>query len=186
VPVFTEQRDDGMHYFVFCQAYLAEKSPTIRDGNNAFRAWAEQGLITLGSGPALDLNIVRDDIIEDGARNPGSEVCYDAHYASQLVADLEGHVTMVKIRQGSITQSPAMKELEAAALTGRLHHDGNPVLRYCVGNVIARTDRNGNIAPDREADGKKIDCAVALVNALVRAMLGAETAYANGAGLREL
>lgn len=186
VAVFTEHRDDGLHYFVFCQAYAAEQSPTFKGGNDSLRVWADMGFITRGPGAALDLNIVRDDLLEDGSRNPGSEVCYDAHFAAQLVADLEGAVMMVKIRQGALTQSAPMKELEAAVLTGRLHHDGNPVLRWCVGNVVARADRNGNIAPDRESEGKKIDCAVALVNAMVRASLGSDAPYANGEGLREL
>ena len=92
----------------------------------------------------------------------------------------------VQIRQGAKTQSAPMQELEAAVLDGRLHHDGNPVLRWCVGNVIARADRNGNIAPDREADAKKIDCAVALINAMVRGMLGGTQPYTDGEGLTEL
>ena len=79
-----------------------------------------------------------------------------------------------------------MKELEAAVLTGRFHHDGNPVLTWCVGNVVAQADRNGNIAPTRESDGRKIDCAVALINAMVRAMLGSENPYTGGVGLRGL
>jgi phage terminase large subunit-like protein len=67
-----------------------------------------------------------------------------------------------------------MKELEAAVLDGRLEHDGSPLMAWCIGNLIARADRNGNIAPDKESRDQKIDLAVALINALVRACSGDE------------
>jgi phage terminase large subunit-like protein len=114
---------------------------------------------------------------------PGSEVCYDPWGAAALVQLLEpAGATCVEIRQGAKTQSEPMKALEAAILDKRLRHDGNPVLAWCIGNVLARADRNGNIAPDRENEGKKIDCAVALINAFVRAHIadvsGAGSVYA--------
>ncbi|MBZ4260991.1 hypothetical protein LAN14_20735, partial [Mycobacterium tuberculosis] len=34
--------------------------------------------------------------------------------------------------------SPAMKELEAALAGGRFHHDGNPILTWCISNVIGK------------------------------------------------
>ena len=62
-----------------------------------------------------------------------------------------------------------MKELESAMLDGRIWHDGSPVTAMCIGNLMARTDRNGNIAPDRENEYKKIDVAVGIINGLVLA-----------------
>jgi phage terminase large subunit-like protein len=187
VSIFTSTGEDGQrHYHAFCHAYLAEDSPTLHAGNDALRLWARQGHMTLAPGGALDANIVRDDIRRDAERNPGSELCYDDRYASGIAADLERELIAIKIRQGSFTQSAPMMELEAAVMSGRFHHDGNPVLRWCVGNVVVKPDRNGNIAPNKEGDAKKIDCAVALINGMVRAMLGEETPYADGGGLREL
>ena len=190
VLVFARPADDGrLHYHAFCKAYLAEESKTLRDGNDTLRVWADQGHLELTPGPAMEIGIVQDDLVADIERFTGSEVCLDPWGAIALVQGLNGagyESQVIQIRQGAKTQSPAMKELEAAVLTGRFHHDGNPVLRWCVGNVIARADRNGNIAPDRESDGKKIDAGVALINAMVRAMLGSETPYTDGSGLREL
>jgi phage terminase large subunit-like protein len=190
VPVFARPAEDGrLHYYVFCKAYLAEESKTLRDGNDTLRVWADQGHLMLTPGPAMEIGIVLDDLVADIEAFPGSEVCLDPWGAIALVQGLNGagyEAQVVQIRQGAKTQSPAMKEVEAAVLTGRLHHDGNPVLRWCVGNLIARADRNGNVAPDRESDGKKIDAGVALINAMVRAMLGSDSAYAGGTGLREV
>ena len=51
---------------------------------------------------------------------------------------------------------------------GRLSHDGNPVLGWCVGNVVGQEDRRGNLFPTKQRDGK-IDAAVALLMAIGRA-----------------
>ncbi|MCU0009851.1 hypothetical protein [Escherichia coli] len=32
-----------------------------------------------------------------------------------------------------------MKELEAAIESGRFHHDGNPIMTWCIGNVVGKT-----------------------------------------------
>ncbi|MEI7705387.1 MAG: terminase TerL endonuclease subunit [Deltaproteobacteria bacterium] len=191
VNLFVRDGDDGRrNYFVFCHAYLPGESETLRQGNDTLRVWAQEGFLSLTPGRSMEpTKIILPDVVADMDRNPGSEVCLDPWGGVALVQELTAagyENQVVQIRQGAKTQSAPMQELEAAVLDGRLHHDGNPLLRWCVGNVVARADRNGNIAPDRESDGKKIDCAVALINAMVRGMLGSEQAYANGEGLSEL
>ena len=52
--------------------------------------------------------------------------------------------------------------------SGRLRHDGNPVLGWCVENVVGQEDRRGNLFPTKQRDGK-IDAAVALLMAIGRA-----------------
>ena len=52
--------------------------------------------------------------------------------------------------------------------SGRLRHDGNSVLGWCVGNVVGQEDRRGNLFPTKQRDGK-IDAAVALLMAIGRA-----------------
>lgn len=171
VLVGTKVIDGQRHYFVRGHGYLPERSITLQQIED-LGAWAQAGWLTLAPGPVLDFGIVKNDVLEDVRAHPGSEVCYDPWAAASLANDLTAEgLTMVEVRQGARTQSAPMKELEAATLSGRLHHDGNPVLRMCVANLVARSDRNGNIVPDREDETKKIDLAVALVNALVRAMV---------------
>jgi phage terminase large subunit-like protein len=184
VLVFVSMREDGQReYSVFCDTYLPSESVTFETVSEDLRLWASEGWLTLTPGPALNLGIVQGEIAADLERMPGSEVCYDPWGAAALVQLLEpAGATCVEIRQGAKTQSEPMKALEAAILDKRLRHDGNPVLSWCIGNVLARADRNGNIAPDRENEGKKIDCAVALINAFVRAHIadvsGAGSVYA--------
>ncbi len=53
----------------------------------------------------------------------------------------------------------------------RLRHDGNPVLAWCIGNVVGKADRRGNPYPTKFRPDQKIDTAVALMMAVGRAMV---------------
>jgi phage terminase large subunit-like protein len=72
--------------------------------------------------------------------------------------------------------SPANIELDAAMRSGRLRHDGNPVLEWRLGNVVGKADRRGNLYPAKQRPEQKIDAAVALMMALGRAMIEDEEA----------
>ena len=59
-----------------------------------------------------------------------------------------------------------MKEIERAIKAGTLDHGGDPVLSWMTSNVVARSDVNENIAPDRKNSQEKIDGFVAMVMAI--------------------
>ena len=63
--------------------------------------------------------------------------------------------------------------------TGRLRHDGDPVLEWCLGNVVGKADRRGNLYPTKSRPNEKIEAAVALMTAIGRSMVEDE----NEAGL---
>jgi hypothetical protein len=67
-----------------------------------------------------------------------------AHLSQRLRA--EG-VPMFDFRTTTQNLAPAINELDAAMRSSRLRHDGNPVLGWCVGNVVGRPDRRGNPTP---------------------------------------
>jgi phage terminase large subunit-like protein len=66
-----------------------------------------------------------------------------------------------------------MKDLDAAFLGGRLHHNGDPVLTWAMSCVVARVDAKDNVFPRKIENGKdKIDPAVALITGINQAMQG--------------
>jgi phage terminase large subunit-like protein len=79
-------------------------------------------------------------------------------------------VPMREFRATTQNFSPAIIEMDAAMHSGRLQHDGNPVLEWCVGNVVGKADRRGNLYPTKQRPDQKIDAAVALMMAIGRAM----------------
>ncbi|HFV4798915.1 TPA: terminase TerL endonuclease subunit, partial [Escherichia coli] len=77
------------------------------------------------------------------------------------------------IVQNFANMSDPMKELEAAIESGRFHHDGNPIMTWCIGNVVGK-NMPGNddlVKPVKEQAENKIDGAVALIMTIGRAML---------------
>ena len=77
---------------------------------------------------------------------------------------------MLGFRATTQNFSPAILELDATMRSGRLRHDGNPVLEWRVGNVVGKPDRRGNLYPAKQRPEQKIDAAVALMMAVGRAM----------------
>jgi phage terminase large subunit-like protein len=75
-------------------------------------------------------------------------------------------IECVTFSQGFASMSGAMKETERLILSRQLYHDGNPVLRWNIGNVDVAQDQAGNIKPDRARSREKIDGLVALIMAI--------------------
>jgi phage terminase large subunit-like protein len=66
-----------------------------------------------------------------------------------------------------------MMELEAAIASGRFHHDGNPIMTWCISNVVGKhiPGSDDKVRPTKEGNENKIDGAVALIMSISRAML---------------
>jgi phage terminase large subunit-like protein len=66
-------------------------------------------------------------------------------------------VPMHEFRATTQNFSPAIVELDAATRSGRLRHDGNPVLTWCMSDAVTKADRRGNLDPRRSGrpDGRR-------------------------------
>lgn len=158
------------HYYLFGRYYLPEETAE-GSGNSQYSGWARAGRLVLTSGNTLDFDVIEADLREDASRFSVQEVDFDPWQARQLAnrMGVEG-LTMVEVRPTVANFSEPMKQLEALALTGRLHHDGDPVLAWMVSNVVAHTDVKDNIYPRKERPENKIDGVVAALMALGRAL----------------
>ena len=54
--------------------------------------------------------------------------------------------------------------------SGKIAHDGDPVLSWMIGNVVGHYDAKENVYPRKERSENKIDDAIALIMALGRHM----------------
>ena len=59
--------------------------------------------------------------------------------------------------------------LEALVMGRKLHHGGNPILRWMASNVAIESDPAANIKPSKKKSTEKIDGIVATVMAIARA-----------------
>ncbi|MCV5870224.1 terminase large subunit, partial [Escherichia coli] len=42
------------------------------------------------------------------------------------------------MRQNFTHMSDPMREIEAALISGRFHHDGHPVMNWCISNIVGQ------------------------------------------------
>lgn len=135
-------------------------------------AWEQQKLITATSGPVVDQDAVKEWLINQRERYDLQEVAMDPHNATKLRVELEAlGFTVVEMRQGWVTMSPAIKETERIIRKKLLRHGGHPVVRWMFSNVAIRSDSNENKSMDKSRSGDRIDGITSLVMALYRASI---------------
>lgn len=100
---------------------------------------------------------------------------------TQLVADpyslhlIAGYLNqeIVKYPQSPGYMSPPSKWFETAVASKTIHHNGDPLLSWAVGNTCVKTDAYENTSPNKGLSRKRIDPCVALIMA-IGAWLGSE------------
>lgn len=175
VAIFPKVIDGQAHYYLFGRYFLPEQA--IDDGRNSqYRGWATQDLVTVTPGDVLDFQAVEDDVLAISSAHQVAEVAYDPWQATQLAQRMQANgATTVEFRNTVGNFSAPMKELDALARSGRLHHNGDPVLTWMVSNVVCHTDAKENIYPRKERPENKIDGVIAAITALGRAMVSQST-----------
>jgi phage terminase large subunit-like protein len=168
VRVFSRLVDGNRHFYAFGRYYLPE-SAAEESGNSQYPGWIETERILTTPGNVIDFDTIEQELREDAARFELAEVAYDPFQATQLSTRLTAEgFTMVEMRPIVLNFSEPMKELEALVLSGRFHHDGDPVLAWMVSNVVCHRDQKDNIYPRKERVENKIDGVIALIMALGR------------------
>ena len=133
----------------------------------SIRTWAHEGWIHLTDGNVTDYSFIKSKILELSDQFDIKEVAFDRFNATQLVIELgnEG-LTMYPFGQGFVSMSAPTKELERLVNIQELQHDGNPVTRWMMSNILLRQDPAANIKIDKAKSGDKVDGPVSIVMAL--------------------
>jgi phage terminase large subunit-like protein len=133
--------------------------------------WLEQGLIHATVGNIIDYTAVEATIDELAKIYRIKEIAFDNWNAGRLSQDLtDKGYTMVPFSQSVKNMSPPTKELMNITLSGKLHHGGNPVLRWNADNMMVYRDSNDNLKPNKQKATGRIDGMVALIMGLDRAI----------------
>ena len=138
-----------------------------------YAVWEEQGHITLTEGNVVDYHAVEAHIKELCARFNVREIAFDPALARNSINNLldEG-LPVVEFRQGWLTMSPAINELERAILARQFQHGGHPILRWHFDNIALREDSSGNRSFHKAKSKDHIDGAVATAMAVARCAAG--------------
>jgi phage terminase large subunit-like protein len=173
IAAFVATFPDGDGFSTLGRFWIPEENVAARVKKDRvpYDVWIREGLISTTPGNVIDYRTIYHDIVEMRERFDIREIAYDRWGATQLVQELEGEgFTMVPFGQGFASMAAPTKELMALVLSKKLHHGGNPVLRWMANNMVVRQDPAGNLKPDKGKSTEKIDGMVALIMGLDRAM----------------
>lgn len=170
------------HYYAFGRFYIPQKRAEEPE-RRAYAQWIEQGHLIATPGDTTDYDYIEADVKADGEQLQLLQIGVDPWNATQVITHLQNHFGLekiVEVPQTVVHLSNPMKEIQAAIVAGRFHHDGNPAFEWMMGNVTAQEDRNENVFPRKESPEKKIDGAVAAIIAMGRGLAAFETVAAPG------
>lgn len=168
VLCFPPQTEDEPFYvFPFCWC----PAESIRERSKADRVpydvWQRQGHIEAVPGSVIDYQPILTKIDELAKLYDLKAIAFDRWGASRVVNDLtEAGMVVLEFGQGFASMSPPCKELEKLILARGIAFPDHPVMKWCLGNVIAETDAAGNIKFSKKKSAEKIDLAVAAVMSL--------------------
>lgn len=166
INCYRRNIDGKDHFYVFPRFYLP-RAAIEEDRHPMYRGWEMQGDIEATAGETIDFAVIEDEIrLECPGRNIAAVVA-DPWQANYLVTNLQRDgFPAEEFRQTVANMSEATKTLDALMREGRIHHPGNAVMNWMIGNVVGHFDAKDNVYPRKELPANKIDGAVALIMAL--------------------
>lgn len=165
--LFWKFDDAGVsHLYPFWRHYVPEDK--CADGSNdRYPGWMGEGWITATPGDTIDMAAIEGDVLVDSSRFELSPLAFDPWQSAYLAQRLtEQGATMLEVRPTVANFSEATKTLGALIKEGRIHHNGDPVAAWALGNVVGHYDAKENVYPRKEKPENKIDPMIALIMAI--------------------
>jgi phage terminase large subunit-like protein len=164
---------DEMCVDTFCWIPEDGAQKHIKDDKVPYDVWRDMGLMAWTPGNRTDYNFVRKDIVDSFGSVNGKDIAMDPHNATHLINQLtdEDGLPVIEYRQGWISMSPPCKELERRIGLGKIRHNGNPLLRWMIGNAMIKKNPQQNYILDKDKSSHRIDGVTAAVMAIGRASL---------------
>lgn len=162
--VYIFKRDE--EYVLIPRFYLPEDATNQPEAAH-YAGWAKDGFLCLTDGNVTDFGTIEEELRDDAERFTVVSMGYDPWQATYLATRLAGEGLPVKEYRNTVqNMSEPMKQLEMLVKSGKLRHDGNPMMTWMISNVVAHIDAKENIFPRKEQPQNKIDGPVAAIMAL--------------------
>jgi phage terminase large subunit-like protein len=157
--------DEGK-YILLDRSYLPEK--TVQEAKSVlYDQCIAEGQLIATPGEAIDYSVLQADLLAVGRDIKILDVMYDPWNASSFAQDLaKERLNVVEFRFNTANLSEPTKSLDALMRQKKIVHNNSQLLRWCLGNVVAREDAAGNVFPRKTHEKFKIDPIIALLMAL--------------------
>ncbi|MGL5237037.1 MAG: terminase large subunit [Plesiomonas shigelloides] len=178
VSVFWREIDGKRHYYCIAPKFwIPEDTAFNNDEPGSAERWQKfiaSGHLYTTDGAEIDYREILEEAKLVRATAVIKQSAIDPAGATALSHDMDSEgLNPISITQNFTQMSDPMRELEAAIESGRFHHDGNPIMTWCISNVVGKhyAGNDDVVRPVKESAENKIDGAVALIMAIGRAML---------------
>jgi phage terminase large subunit-like protein len=171
VHAFEPMTEDEPWY-VLCRFFVPEDGIVKRAKRDRvpYPQWRDDEALVATEGNVVDYRAIRVVLEEDREKFDIKSIGYDRYNATQIVIELQDEgFPMVEFGQGMMSMAAPTKEFLRMVMGKTLAHGGHPVLRWNASNIAMRTDPAGNMKPDKEKSGDRIDGIVAAIMAVGRA-----------------
>lgn len=163
-------------YAIFWKHFLPADTVANADGPNheLYAEWQRSGRLVVTPGARVSFAQIMEELRAWRALFRFSRFSFDPREMSYFVEHLPQQAwcdfPIVEFIQSPQMISQPMKELEGLVNSGLLHHDGDPVATWAMGNVIQKSTLTGSSTkyyfPARPNEHSKIDPAAAAIMAL--------------------
>ena len=171
-------RKDG-NYHLRSWFWVPEDADKKRERLNKvrYKEWIRAGYVFETQGAQCDYDQMRGDIVNICEKYNVQKIAIDRGFnGSQVAADMQDKdgLPVILFPMSIQAMSPPTKRLEGLVSGRQLLHDSHPAMRWMASNVVARSDANDNLRPDKSKSGDKIDGIVAAIMALAMESQAAE------------
>jgi phage terminase large subunit-like protein len=153
-------------YFLISWAWIPETTAKS-NRKRSYLQWINEGHLEMIPGQVVDYAFVIHKILELKALYDIRAILFDRWGAAGVVQALEAEeVEVISHGQGYKDMSGPTKEFLKLILSGKIVHNGNPALRWCVSNLVCEIDAAANLKPSKKRSSEKIDMVVSSIMAL--------------------
>lgn len=148
--------------------YLPEASLDGHKHSDLYRHYKAGGWLTTTPGDVIDYRYVETEILALAKRLNVRAINVDTRFQGiQVATQLKEHrIDVREFPQTHAAFAAPMKELERLLKAGRLHHGGNPILRWAMDHLVVDIDSHGDAKPSKTRAMEKIDPVVGLLMAI--------------------
>lgn len=173
-------------WFFLPEAVLTRTDQSDRNNVTLYKQWAAAGHLILTPGDWVDQDAVERHVRMLAERLRVRRMVFDHFAAAETMAgrlnvDLDdgGEPIASILHKSAKSVTDPARNFEARIVGGPhlIRHDGNPVMTWCVGNVVVTRRIDGSILPKKETpmSMNKIDGVDAVVNGLAPMQMPPET-----------
>jgi phage terminase large subunit-like protein len=173
--VYPEIRADGSEGIVVkCDAWCPDEGidKRARTDGAPYAEWASQHWLTATAGNIIDYRFIEDTLGGLAAKVVFRDIGFDKAKAADVCIRLaDAGLPLTECPQGPLHMTAPFNRLLDLVRSGRLRHDGNPLLRWCIGNLRVKDAAGGLVRIVKANQRARIDGAVGILMALARLML---------------